>query len=430
MHLLFPASQQPRTYTQVQDGDTFFVTEIPVQAGRVARPLPKIVGLLWDSSGSGVERNHTAELAELDRYFKALGNAEVRLTRLRDRAEATETFHIVKGNWRTLRQALQSTIYDGASALSDWQPQPDVGEYLLFSDGLMNYGAAPFPKLAAGQHLYAINSALRADTRRLSALAQANGGRLIQVTTQTPGSAALALLTEGAQVSNLSASGATDLQVSTDDSQQNLIRIAGRLLSPSAQLHLSLQQNGKTQNLTLPISSSAPTHPLAAYLWASYRLHALEADYELHRAEIGSHRPALFHPDTRNLAHRVGSLGGLRTLRYCATASVSSGVRATQSPARRSVAPKAHTTSGTHRARVPRKNYVVGKGLSKRRAAANPRKAKAAEQQIAVGAVAHAERQREQSAQRPAPAMALAAPAPMPAPMEDAVSAPMAKKER
>ncbi len=427
LHLLLPASQQPRTYTQVQDGETFFVTEIPVQPGRVARPLPKIVGLLWDSSGSGAERNHTAELAELDRYFKALGNAEVRLTRLRDRAEATETFPIVKGNWRALRQALQSTIYDGASALSDWQPQADVGEYLLFSDGLMNYGAAPFPKLAAGRRLYAINSALRADTSRLSALAQANGGRLIQVAAQTPGSAAQALLTEGAQVASLNATGATALQVSADDSQQNLIRVAGRLLSPSAQLHVSLRQNGKTQNLTLPISSSAPAHPLAAYLWASYRLHALEADYELHRAEIGRIGQRFSIPTRETSLIVLDQLEDY--VRYDIAPPPAYLAAFEQVKAERGAALRQKRTQ--HLERIVRafqeKVMWWEKTYPKDAPPQIQERAKAAEQRIAVGAVAHAERQREQSAQRPAPAMALAAPAPM----QDAVaaSAPMAKKE-
>ena len=131
LHLKIPTSQQPQTYTQVQDGVTNFVTQIPVQAESIARPLSKLVGLVLDSSGSCTERKHAAELVELHVYFKALGNAKVNLTRLRDHAEATQTFHIVKGNW----QALRTTI-------SDWQPQKAVGEYLLVSDGLMNYSSS------------------------------------------------------------------------------------------------------------------------------------------------------------------------------------------------------------------------------------------------------------------------------------------------
>lgn len=286
LNILVPASAQPQTYIQEREGDTYFVTEIPISTQRVARPLPKTVGLLWDSSGSGAARAHNAELAELDIYFKALGTAEVRLTRLRDRPESSEIFRVVEGNWDALRRALQATVYDGASALADWLPQADVGEYLLVSDGLLNYGGIRFPRLAEGQRLYAFNSSLVADSGRLNAIAERSGGRLIHVSQGKPGAAAKELLTDGAHIRGISAVGATELQVDAADPQQGLLRVAGKLLHPVAKLTIALSQNGKGRDMTIGVSSAAPAHPLAAHLWAGYRLHALEADFEANRAAI------------------------------------------------------------------------------------------------------------------------------------------------
>lgn len=285
LHIEIPANPQPQTYVQEYDGNTYFVAEIPVSTARVARTLPKTVGLLWDSSGSGASRAHDAELGELDLYFKALGNAEVRLTRLRDRAEAVTSYQVSNGNWAALRKALESTVYDGASALADWQPQADVNEYLLVSDGLLNYGASRFPVLAAGQRLYALNSSLTADTSRLAALAERSGGQLVHIQRDQPGAAARALLTEGAQVSSISATGATDVLLGAAD-PQGLLRVAGKFSNSSAQLRLNLLEQGKPREITLAISSSAAAHPLAAQLWAGYKLHALEADFEANRAAI------------------------------------------------------------------------------------------------------------------------------------------------
>ncbi|MEN9864841.1 MAG: hypothetical protein RL748_431, partial [Pseudomonadota bacterium] len=147
LELRLPASTQPQTWVQQRDGDTYFLAEVPLTLQRSQRSLPKVIGLLWDSSGSGARRQLEAELIELDSYFKALGNGEVRLTRLRDKADPIESFKIVDGNWSALRTALQKTVYDGASALADWRVQADVGEYLLVSDGLINYGSQRFPAL-------------------------------------------------------------------------------------------------------------------------------------------------------------------------------------------------------------------------------------------------------------------------------------------
>lgn len=286
LQILLPATREAQTFTQTQDGDVFFVAEVPVEGARSARTLPRVVGLLWDSSGSGAGRQLAAELAELDIYFRALDHGEVRLTRLRDRAEPTTSFKIVNGDWSALRKALETTVYDGASALADWKPQSDVGEYLLVSDGLINYGTQAFPVLASGQRLYAINSSASADTGRLRALAERSGGRLVQVSAQSPGAAARSLLTEGPHLGSLRGTGVADLQFESAHPENGLVRIAGRLLAPNATVAVQLTSDGRHSTVMVPVSAEAPEHPMAARLWASYRLAALEADHELQRAQI------------------------------------------------------------------------------------------------------------------------------------------------
>ena len=284
--LRIPALAQPQAYVQEFAGERYFVAEIPVAAQRAPRKLPKVLGLLWDSSGSGASRKHDAELAELGRYFRALGQAEVRLVRLRDRAEAAVTFRVERGDWSALRKALESTVYDGGSALADWQPQAGVGEYLLVSDGLLNYGSAKFPVLAPGQRLYALNSSASADTGRLAALAERSGGQLVQVQADRPGAAAEMLLTDGPQLRDLRADGARDLLADLTGARQGMLRVAGKLTQPSAQLAFTLVQQGKETGIKLAVAESAPVHPQAALVWAGYKLRDLEADFELHRGAI------------------------------------------------------------------------------------------------------------------------------------------------
>lgn len=288
INLLIPAASTPRVYTQKKDNETWFLAEVPVDASRSARRLPKRIGLLWDSSHSGSKRNPEAELVELDRYFKALGNVSVRLTRLADVAEEGGEFTVINGNWASLRTALQKTVYDGASNLAGWQPQAGIDEYLFISDGLHNYGDAPFPTLLPGQRLYALNSAQEADAARLAAWAESAGGKLVQINPQKPGEAASRLLTEAVHLNQIEASGARDLQVEAHEAQNGLLRISGKLTSPKATLSLMLSggAGGKTRNLNINLAEQAGSHPFAANLWAAWRLRALQADFELHRGEI------------------------------------------------------------------------------------------------------------------------------------------------
>ena len=281
-----PIRSQAQTYTQVVEGDTYFVAEVPVSGAFRARAMPQRVGLLWDSSGSGAGRALDAELALLDAYFKAMGQGEVKLVRLRDRPEAPRTFRITGGDWNALRKEIENTIYDGASALADWQPEAGVDEFLLVSDGLMNYGPREFARIGAAQRLYAISSSAGADTARLGAVAAGNGGRLVQVTPTSIEAATKALLHEGPHLLSLGGEHVADLQAETLDPQNGLLRIAGRLLSTDAKLELRLAADGKTQTLRFSIADDAAEHPFAARLWASYRLAALEANHEMKRAEI------------------------------------------------------------------------------------------------------------------------------------------------
>jgi Ca-activated chloride channel family protein len=280
------ASGEPQVFRQSFQGEQWFVAEIPVVTGGTPRIPPKTIGLLWDSSDSGARRNIAAELAQLDRLFAALGTVEVRLQRLRDRPESSRVFHVVDGNWAALRTALESTVYDGASALNDWTRQADVHDYLLFSDGLANYGSQRSHALMQGQRLYAVNSALSADRNRLAAMAERHGGMLVEASSDAPDALLDALRTDRTRIVSMSATGASDLEIESHSERNGLLRVAGRLTAPEAQLKLVITAGARRDLRQVSIDANTPVHPLAAATWAGFRLRALEADFEANRAQI------------------------------------------------------------------------------------------------------------------------------------------------
>jgi len=86
LELDIPPAPGAQAYTQTYEGKTYFYAELPVPVRTTARVLPRIVGLVWDSSGSGALRDHVREFALLDAYFRRMRDGEVRLTRIRDAA--------------------------------------------------------------------------------------------------------------------------------------------------------------------------------------------------------------------------------------------------------------------------------------------------------------------------------------------------------
>lgn len=280
------STSEPKTFIQPLADSTYFMSEIPVAVSTELRSLPKVVGLLWDASGSGAERAIDAELTVLDKYFKTANNIEVRLTRLRDHHEAIKIYKIVNGNWDVLRTELQSTVYDGATNLNDWQPQADVNEYLLFSDGLVNYGSAMFPVLPSTQSLFALSSSLGADVSRLTSISENNHGRFIRVAPNNANLAADSLLRSANELKVLRSAGVTDVVIDKSHMSEGLIRVAGKLISSTASVDIALSAQQVSKNIHVSIAANSPSNPLAAYVWASNKLNQLEGDYELHRAEI------------------------------------------------------------------------------------------------------------------------------------------------
>lgn len=287
--LSLPAAEGPQVYTQEFDGNTYFLAEVPVRETAAPRSLPQRMGLLWDSSASARKRDIASELAVLDAYFKTAGDIEVSLVRLRDHADAAEDFSVRGGDWSTLKKSLLATVYDGASNLSDWKPQVGIGEYLLFSDGLDNYGARSFPKVAANQRLYALHAAgANADGRRLRAWSEASGGNLIAIDASALDAAKKALLEERPRLLSETLVGGEALAHESATPRNGMFRIAGRLRGNGGKLQLQYRDGqGRTQALEMPVDANdaAPSGPIAQ-LWAGYQVDGLSTDPETNRAAI------------------------------------------------------------------------------------------------------------------------------------------------
>jgi Ca-activated chloride channel homolog len=277
------ADAAARAWTGTSGDTGYFVAELPIAAAPRPRALPRAVALLWDSSGSGAMRRHDLEFALLERYLRAARDVDVRLVRLRDRAEAPRSFTVRGGDWSQLRRELEATVYDGASALGDWTPDRRAGDVLLFSDGLDNYGNHAFPVLAPQQRLFAVNAAPGADTARLEALARRARGRLVDLGAGDIDAAAAALLQEGVRIAALSGDGLADLQAEAPEVRGGVLRVAGRRVRPDGLLRVALDDG---RQLSVPVTPASPAQPLAPLLWAGWRIDALQANRAEHRAEI------------------------------------------------------------------------------------------------------------------------------------------------
>jgi len=271
--------------TEERDGSTYFAFDLPIAERTAPRPLPRRVQIVWDASASGANRQIDRELALLDAYFQRTRNIDVSLVRVADVASAPERFSVRQGDWAALRRALQATTYDGASQLGAVRHDGVSGEAIWFSDGLANYGA-PW-RLAFAVPVYAVNSAASSDPAALHALAEASGGRSIDLTTLTRAQAAQALLSRGTQVVDISALGASDVVVDSRSPTAGRVSVAGILTAGNAEITLRLRDSeGRLSTRVVHVDGRQNPTRLAAVQWARLTLASLAGEAHSNKMRI------------------------------------------------------------------------------------------------------------------------------------------------
>jgi len=287
LNIDFPASQAPLLATETRIGQTYFYAEVtPPSLRRAPRPAPRTVGLIWDASGSGAARDHGREFALLDAYFKQLQQVEVALVIARDQAQAPQHFSIDDGDWQALRTVLESLAYDGATTAAALSPAGNADLNLLFSDGLINYGAGAL--VAGSVPLYALNAAASADLPRLRAVAETSGGRLLDLLGVSTDTALTALIEQAPRLVGLRSNGAKELVSASVYAEGGRVQIAGILTEVQTVVTLSwLDGKGQAQTQAVNIAPGAQSlAPLAALRFAALQLAQLESDAVANRAAI------------------------------------------------------------------------------------------------------------------------------------------------
>ena len=275
----------PAITTEARNGQRYFTLELPVPTATAPRPLPKRLQLVWDASASSANRQLDRELALLDAYFRRAGEVAVNLVRVSDTVSAAERFEVTGGDWTRLRRALESTVYDGASSLGAVRHDGASTEALWFSDGLATYGA-PW-RLQFPVPVFAINSAASNDLAALQALADASGGRSIDLTALSQPAAADALLRRGSALLSVSAVGAKDIVVQSQSAASGRIVLAGVLTSPTAEVTVRVRDAaGRVTTRTVPVDAQQNPSRLAAVQFARLTIASLEGGARLNKVRI------------------------------------------------------------------------------------------------------------------------------------------------
>ena len=290
------------TDTGTMDGEHYFRAQVPLSLTTAARKAPNPVTIVWDASGSGAQRDHGRELAFLDATFKAIGNTKVYLIVTHVEAQSPREFEVKQGRWDDLREVLEKMPYDGASNPAAWNATVPVPRNLtkeelagfakltlLFSDGIGNWGATPEPNKA--HPLYAISAVAGANSSGLRALAEATGGRYIDLLQGSVAQAVAQLSVAQARLIRMSADGADKLVSASTFAEGGFIQIAGHFTKSHANVLFEFEMPSgaiiqRSIEVKAPATAKGEFKPLVAQQWAEMTITALEANASEHRSEI------------------------------------------------------------------------------------------------------------------------------------------------
>ena len=335
------AGTAARVATEERDGQSYFTLELPVARRSAPRPLPHRVQIVWDASGSGAHARSTASSPCSTPTSRRCATRAVNLVRVADVAAAPMRFDVRGGDWCALRRALEATVYDGASNLGAVRHDGVSAEALWFSDGLANYGA-PW-QLAFPVPVYAINSAASSDPAALQALADASGGRSIDLGERdAPGRGRRAAAPRQRRSSSIGALGAQELVVQSQSAAAGRLVVAGMLTATERRGHAApARRERRADDARRAVHAGAQSvAPRGAAVGAP--------DARLARRrgahEQGPHprdRQALRPGDARDLADRPRAGRRLRAPRDRAAGRAARRLRPRARQRRRSAAPTA-----------------------------------------------------------------------------------------
>ena len=288
--LLFPKIDKPQLITATNGNESYRYGNMTLEKQSLReKEAPKSIGILWDSSLSNEKRDFAKEYALLDAYFKEIKNTKVTLTTFHIRAAKPVIFDVKDGNWQELREYLEKQVYDGATDGNAMVFPKGADQYLLFSDGIFNFGAKEFdlPSLVKSlqTRVSVISSLQVANWDKLQYLAGATGGALINLTTQALPEALKALRYQSFQLLGykVKSGNVTALYPQKGALVGENFTFAGQLSSEEATVVVSLGYPGKViveKELTFSKDNTAGVGEFALLrrIWAEKKIAQLQRE--------------------------------------------------------------------------------------------------------------------------------------------------------
>ncbi len=276
---------------QSVNGRYYFLLNTFPQPKTIEKKIPANISVVWDASLSGEKRDHTKEYELLDAYIKKKGNLVINLFTTDVDFKKAGIYSISNGDWSELKKALENTVYDGATDLSKINFSSAGEEFIVFTDGISNWGNVEnivLPK----KPVYTVCAAATANYSLLKYISSSTGGAFINLNESDIATAQKYLTEQTLQfIGFKQPGGITEVYPSVATPVVNGCSIAG--ISNSGNVGIFLQYgygNTVVQEDYLDMSFSAHNTKFIDIekIWAQKKIAELDIQYEKNKEAINA----------------------------------------------------------------------------------------------------------------------------------------------
>ncbi|MDR1675225.1 MAG: hypothetical protein LBR86_01960, partial [Tannerella sp.] len=280
------SAEVPETVMQKnRDGSYYFLINAFLPDSDRPKTWSNRIGLIWDNSLSGLQRDHTKEWELLDKIIRQKQNLTVEVGLLNIRFTKAKTFSVRNGDWAELKSFLQNVVYDGGTDFSQLRTDGfSADEYLLFSDGLSTFGPHT---VSIRRPVHCINTSSKADFSSLKALCDQTGGKFVNLAGIRAEDAFRQLNRRQLRFLGIEEKGlVSEVYPSMPVETDGHLSVAGILRADSKELTLLFGYDGKTE-LRRKVKSEYQTNDLnVSRVWAQKKIAEMDVRYGQNREDI------------------------------------------------------------------------------------------------------------------------------------------------
>ena len=277
-------------YTETLNGEHFFHLNLHPQIEKKPKQMANEIGLLWDVSHSSKNRNLEKEINILKDYFNQVNNCTVELITFSNTVHEHKKFMIRNAQSDELIAYIKTLDYDGGTQfgainLKDY----NSNEYLLFSDGLTNFGASDI--LTNQNIIHTITTNPTSDFSHLKYLAKTTGGQYINAIQLTAQQINDRWVLQPYRLINVTFNDEIIREVYPESAliTSNGLQLAGKFNGTKATLTLNYGFGNTVSNsetITINTENAIASKGLIKNIWAQKKLAHLDVFHQKFEKEI------------------------------------------------------------------------------------------------------------------------------------------------